>query len=64
MPHPGRRQYRSLSNDVSLSLKSYADLLPSGRNSGHRTFQKCLLADISAPRFAIRNVMEYSGLPR
>src|SRR5262249_18148777 len=30
-------------------------VLPSGRNSGHRwTFQKCLLADISAPQFAER----------
>jgi len=32
----GRRPCRSSGNDVSPPLKSYADLLPSGRNSGHR----------------------------
>src|SRR5262249_16940457 len=26
-PHPGRHQYRSSNNDVSLPLKSYADLI-------------------------------------
>src|SRR6516225_10579306 len=48
-----------------LSLKSYADLPASGRNSGHRwTSQKCLLADISAPRFAERDLWNtWSGLP-
>jgi len=55
---PGRRQCRSSNNDVSLPLKSYADLPASGRNSGHRwTSQKCLLADISAPRFAERDLI-------
>src|SRR5262249_58432655 len=36
MAHPDWRQCRTSSNDVSLPLKSYADLPPSGGTSAHR----------------------------
>ena len=48
MAHSGRRQCPSSSNDVSLPFKSYADL------------PQAAGADISAPRFAERDLWNSS----